>query len=212
MDIRIWLAYAVVTFTAAFFWALRALRTLQINHYENSDYVYWVEDKLNHDALMVIMLLVQFVLLLFEPTGLYASWCIDKYAKGTGFSTYFFQMNGIFKSVAVISVFCLINLFIAFINKPAKKHYKPLVFDAKTIVRLVLFGIRVAAVSALIFASAGYWGNPNLVFLNNVPFIITGSVLYLTPVSMLIINSICKPIDLLIDKFSDIKTKKSLSA
>ena len=201
MNLIIWLAFAAVTLSAIIFSGLREFHMLQLNGYKTPEHSWWMKKNFKRYILPIVLFIGQFALLAFKPVK-----------EGFGLP-YVRNSAGAAICSVIIGVLFAANLFIAVANKPGKKFKKPFKYTARVKRMLTTFFILIAA----IFAGAFFSSERALVggasrFVNNLPFVLVGSALYLTPLLVPLSNLINKPIETAINNWYINDAKKKLAA
>ena len=200
MNIIIWLVFAAVTLLATVFLGLREFHMLQLNGYKTPEHSWWMKKNFKRYILPIVLFIGQFALLAFP---------VIRRDGGVGDME---ELNA--KIVTGIGALLgVMNLVIALLNKPGKKFKKPFKYTARVKRMLITFFILIAA----IFAGAFFSSERVLVggasrFVNNLPFVLVGSALYLTPLLVPLSNLINKPIETAINNWYINDAKKKLAA
>lgn len=190
MNTVIFCIYSVITLISIIFFSLREFHMLQLNGYKTPEHSWWM--KKNYKR--YIYPLVLFVLQIAS-----------------------FWTNAL---IPMSIVFSVLNLVIAFLNKPGKKFKKPFVYTARVKRMMTTFFILVA----IMFVVGIVLGCEKIVckcgldvvgiawFKNITPFIMVNSALYLTPLLVPLSNLINKPIEKSIQKWYINDAKKKLES
>lgn len=200
MNIAIYCIYAVIALAAIVFMALREFHMLQLNGYKTPEHSWWMKKNYKRYILPIILFIGQFVLLFTNPV----IWSPEKHVFISTLNTF---------SIIIISVFALFNISIAINNKPGKKFKKPFVYTARVKRMLITFFILIALIFTAAFFSADRVSfEENIRFTNNLPFIIIGSALYLTPILVPLSNILNKPIEKAVQNWYINDAKKILAS
>lgn len=200
MNIAIYCIYAVIALAAIIFMALREFHMLQLNGYKTPEHSWWMKKNYKRYILPIILFIGQFVLLFTNPV----IWSPEKHVFISTLNTF---------SIIIISVFALFNISIAINNKPGKKFKKPFVYTARVKRMLITFFILIALIFTAAFFSADRVSfEENIRFTNNLPFIIIGSALYLTPILVPLSNILNKPIEKAVQNWYINDAKKILAS
>lgn len=190
MNMIIFCIYSVITLISIIFFSLREFHMLQLNGYKTPEHSWWM--KKNYKR--YIYPLVLFVLQIAS-----------------------FWTNAL---IPMSIVFSVLNLVIAFMNKPGKKFKKPFVYTARVKRMMTTFFILVA----IMFVVGIVLGREKIVckcgldvvgiawFKNITPFIMVNSALYLTPLLVPLSNILNKPIEKSIQKWYINDAKKKLES
>ncbi|MBQ8960373.1 MAG: UDP-N-acetylmuramoyl-tripeptide--D-alanyl-D-alanine ligase [Ruminococcus sp.] len=200
MSIIIWCVYTVITLTAVVFLGLRELHMLQLNGYKTPEHSWWMKKNFKRYIPLCILLVVQLVLLFTDPV----IWLPEKHVFSAG------KHNA---SLAVLCVLAVCDIIIAVKNKPGKKFKKPLKYTARVKRMLATFFILIALIFVGAFFSADrvdFEGAER--FNGNLPFMIVGAALYLTPILVPLSNLINKPIETCINNWYINDAKKKLKS
>lgn len=175
MNIALFVIYAAATLLSIVFFALREFHMLQLNSYKTPEHSRWMRKNFKRYIFPIVLFTLQFALIF---TGV---------------------------NVPMIAGLTALNLCIAVINKPGKKFKKPLVYTARVKRMLVTFFILTGIFYALAVLAGrevsfkdncGFIGHDIIVWFHNyIPYIIIGSVLYLTPILVPLSNLINKPVE-----------------
>ncbi|MCR5707189.1 MAG: UDP-N-acetylmuramoyl-tripeptide--D-alanyl-D-alanine ligase [Ruminococcus sp.] len=214
MNIIIWLVFAAVTLLATVFLGLREFHMLQLNGYKTPEHSWWMKKNFKRYILPIVLFIGQFALIAFPP--LYRAKLTtpsDMPSDHAFILKYVISDTNKLVTAVIIGVLAAMNLFIAFSNKPGKKFKKPFKYTARVKRMLITFFILIAA----IFAGAFFSSERALVggtsrFVNNLPFVLVGSALYLTPILVPLSNLINKPIETAINNWYINDAKKKLAA
>lgn len=198
MNIAIFCIYAVVTLVAIVFLSLREFHMLQLNGYKTPEHSWWMKKNSNRYIYPILLFILQFGFVFVTPNPFYK------------------QLNVLY------IIFILLNLVFAIVNKPGKKFKKPLVYTARVKRMLVTFYILialffVAAVFSADLKETYIVGSMKLTsklpyFNNNMPYVIIGSALYLTPILVPLSNIINKPIEKAVQNWYINDAKKILKS
>lgn len=200
MNIAIYCIYAVIALAAIVFMALREFHMLQLNGYKTPEHSWWMKKNYKRYILPIILFIGQFVLLFTNPV----IWSPEKHVFISTLNTF---------SIIIISVFALFNISIAINNKPGKKFKKPFVYTARVKRMLITFFILIALFfTAAFFSAERVYFEENTRFTNNLPFIIIGSALYLTPILVPLSNLINKPVEKAVQNWYINDAKKILAS
>lgn len=183
MNIAIFCLYAAIALAAIIFMGLREFHMLQLNGYKTPEHSWWMKKNYKRYILPIILFVGQFALLFTDPV----IWEPEKHVFNDHLNTL---------SIYICSCMTVLNIKIAVDNRPGKKFKKPFVYTARVKRMLTTFFILIA----LIFTAAFFSANRVCIegdtrFTNNLPFIIIGSALYLTPILVPLSNIINKPIE-----------------
>ena len=213
MNIIIWLVFAAVTLLAIVFLGLREFHMLQLNGYKTPEHSWWMKKNFKRYIPLILLFIGQFALLAFRPVN-----------RGSGLP-YFRNSEGMAISAVLTDTLAVLNLFIAWFNKPGKKFKKPFKYTARVKRMLVTFFILIAAAFVGAFFSAdrvqlyGAGSTTGRLYLwthtyhvNLLPYIFVGSALYLTPLLVPLSNLINKPIETAINNWYINDAKKKLAA
>ena len=212
MNLIIWLAFAAIALLAIVFLGLREFHMLQLNGYKTPEHSWWMKKNFKRYIPLILLFIGQFALLIFPLTG-----------RDGGIGN-MEELNA--KIVTGIVAFLgVMNLFIAWFNKPGKKFKKPFKYTARVKRMLVTFFILIAAAFVGAFFSAdrvqlyGAGSTTGRLYLwthtyhvNLLPYIFVGSALYLTPILVPLSNLINKPIETAINNWYINDAKKKLAA
>ncbi|MBR3900456.1 MAG: UDP-N-acetylmuramoyl-tripeptide--D-alanyl-D-alanine ligase [Ruminococcus sp.] len=200
MNIAIYCIYAVIALAAIVFMALREFHMLQLNGYKTPEHSWWMKKNYKRYILPIILFIGQFALLFTNPV----IWRTEKHV-------FIRPLNTV--TIIIISVFALFNISIAINNKPGKKFKKPFVYTARVKRMLITFFILIALIFTAAFFSADRVSfEENIRFTNNLPFIIIGSALYLTPLLVPLSNLINKPVEKAVQNWYINDAKKILAS
>lgn len=200
MNIAIYCIYAVITLAAIVFMALREFHMLQLNGYKTPEHSWWMKKNYKRYILPIILFIGQFVLLFTNPV----IWSPEKHVFISTLNTF---------SIIIISVLTLFNIGIAIKNKPGKKFKKPFVYTARVKRMLTTFFILIALIfTAAFFSAERVYFEESTRFTNNLPFIIIGSALYLTPILVPLSNILNKPIEKAVQNWYINDAKKILAS
>lgn len=201
MKTVIWIIYTAVTLFAVVFLGLREFHMLQLNGYKTPEHSWWMKKNFRRYIPMCIFFVMQFALLILEPILI---WEPEKHVLNSSKNTI---------AIVITAVLGIANLCIALANKPGKKFKKPLVYTARVKRMLTTFFILIALIMAGAFFSAGRVSfEKALRFRNVLPFILTGSALYLTPILVPLSNIINKPIEKAVQNWYINDAKKKLAS
>lgn len=156
---------------------------LQLNGYKTPEHSWWMKKNFKRYILPIILFVGQFALLFTDPV----IWMPEKHVFNDGLNTL---------SIYICACLTVPNIKIAVDNRPGKKFKKPFVYTARVKRMLTTFFILIALIFTAAFFSADrvrIGGDTR--FTNNLPFIIIGSALYLTPILVPLSNIINKPIE-----------------
>ncbi|MBR6385451.1 MAG: UDP-N-acetylmuramoyl-tripeptide--D-alanyl-D-alanine ligase [Ruminococcus sp.] len=200
MDIVIWFIYAAVALASVIFLSLREFHMLQLNGYKTPEHSWWMKKNKGRYIPLCIFLLIQLSLLFTNPV----IYMPEKHVLVEG-------KNNI--SIFISSVLTVLNIAIAVKNKPGKKFKKPFKYTPRVKRMLTTFFILIAIIFVGAFFSADrvqvYSGTR---FTNNLPFIIVGCGLYLTPILVPLSNLINKPLETSINNWYINDAKKKLAS
>ncbi len=201
MNIAIFCIYAVVALIAIIFMGLREFHMLQLNGYKTPEHSWWMKKNYKRYILPIILFIGQFVLLFTNP---FVIWAPEKHVFISPLNTF---------SIIIISFLALFNIGIAIKNKPGKKFKKPFVYTARVKRMLITFFILIALIfTAAFFSAERVYFEENKRFTNNLPFIIIGSALYLTPILVPLSNLINKPVEKAVQNWYINDAKKILAS
>ncbi len=201
MNIAIYCIYAVIALAAIVFMALREFHMLQLNGYKTPEHSWWMKKNYKRYILPIILFICQFALLFTNP---FVIWAPEKHVFISPLNTF---------SIIIISVFALFNISIAINNKPGKKFKKPFVYTARVKRMLITFFILIALIfTAAFFSAERVYFEESTRFTNNLPFIIIGSALYLTPILVPLSNLINKPVEKAVQNWYINDAKKILAS
>ena len=197
MNLVIWLIYAAITLAAIVFLGLREFHMLQLNGYKTPEHSWWMKKNFERYIPLILLFIGQFALLAFPPlTKGKLKISSDIPVDLPSVVTYVISDKNKLVTSLILGVLSALNLAILFANKPGKKFKKPLVYTARVKRMLTTFFILIAAIFAGAFFSSklpDVEGSKR--FVNNLPFIIAGSALYLTPILVPLSNLINKPVE-----------------
>ncbi|MBR5512664.1 MAG: UDP-N-acetylmuramoyl-tripeptide--D-alanyl-D-alanine ligase [Ruminococcus sp.] len=200
MNIAIYCIYAVIALTAIVFMALREFHMLQLNGYKTPEHSWWMKKNFKRYILPIILFVCQFALIFTNPV----IWAPEKHVFISPLNTF---------SIIIISVLALFNIGIAIKNKPGKKFKKPFVYTARVKRMITTFFILIALFFTVAFFSADrVYFEESTRFTNNLPFIIIGSALYLTPILVPLSNLINKPVEKAVQNWYINDAKKILAS
>ncbi|MBQ3138220.1 MAG: UDP-N-acetylmuramoyl-tripeptide--D-alanyl-D-alanine ligase [Ruminococcus sp.] len=200
MNIAIYCIYAVIALIAIIFMGLREFHMLQLNGYKTPEHSWWMKKNYKRYILPIILFIGQFVLLFTNPV----IWRTEKHV-------FIRPLNTV--TIIIISVFALFNISIAINNKPGKKFKKPFVYTARVKRMLITFFILIALIfTAAFFSAERVYFEESTRFTNNLPFIIIGSALYLTPILVPLSNLINKPVEKAVQNWYINDAKKILAS
>ncbi|MBR1592802.1 MAG: UDP-N-acetylmuramoyl-tripeptide--D-alanyl-D-alanine ligase [Ruminococcus sp.] len=205
MSILIWFIYAAVALAAIIFMGLREFHMLQLNGYKTPEHSWWMKKNHKRYIFPCILFLVQFVLLFTNP--------FIYMPEKRGFIP---LANNV--SIFITSFLTLFNIIIAVKNKPGKKFKKPFKYTARVKRMLTTFFILIAIIFVGAFFSADRIKNDGSImymddktrFVNNLPFVLVGCAVYLTPLLVPLSNLINKPIETAINNWYINDAKKKL--
>ena len=184
MNTVLWIIYTAVTLLSVVFLGLREFHMLQLNGYKTPEHSWWIKKNYRRYIVPAALFVIQFLLL---------------------------PCKGVIGAILVI-LLGLLNLCIGLANKPGKKFKKPLVYTARVKRMLTTFGILIA----LFIIFAVITGKQEVIsiaqledltvggtaevratewFRRGLPYILTGSALYLTPLLVPLSNIINKPVE-----------------
>lgn len=194
MNLVLWIIYAATALTATVFLGLREFHMLQLNGYKTPEHTRWMKKNTKRYILPAVLFAAQFLLI---PLRFSDGLC-----------------------TALIIVLCLFNIIIALLNKPGKKFKKPLVYTARMKRMMTTFCI----LAALFITAAILNGKTHVIidgindsreetrwFISFLPYILTGSVLYLTPILVPLSNLINKPVEKAVQNWYINDAKRILS-
>ncbi len=200
MNTALWIIYTAVTLVSVVFLGLREFHMLQLNGYKTPEHSWWMKKNYRRYIVPGALFIIQFLLLLCK---------------------------GVPGAVLVV-ILGFMNLLIGLANKPGKKFKKPLVYTARMKRMLTTFGILTALL--IIFAviagkrmvtyqdqiedySAGGTVDVTVTewFRHGLPYILTGSALYLTPLLVPLSNIINKPVEKAVQNWYINDAKRILS-
>lgn len=214
MNLVIWLIYAAVTLLAIIFMGLREFHMLQLNGYKTPEHSWWMKKNFKRYILPIVLFIGQFALLAFPPLiRAKLATPSDMPSDHAFILKYVISDTNKLVTAVIIGVLAAMNLFIAVSNKPGKKFKKPFKYTARVKRMLVTFFILIAAIFVGAFFSAKMTDiNGSQRFVNNLPFIIVGCGLYLTPILVPLSNLINKPIETAINNWYINDAKKKLKS
>lgn len=200
MNIAIYCIYAVIALAAIVFMALREFHMLQLNGYKTPEHSWWMKKNFKRYILPIILFVCQFALIFTTPV----IWAPEKHV-------FISPLNTV--SIIIISVLALFNIGIAIKNKPGKKFKKPFVYTARVKRMITTFFVLIALFfTAAFFSADRVYFEENTRFTNNLPFIIIGSALYLTPILVPLSNLINKPVEKAVQNWYINDAKKILAS
>ena len=214
MNLVIWVIYAAVSLLAIIFTGLREFHMLQLNGYKTPEHSWWMKKNFKRYILPIVLFIAQFALLAFPPLIRAKLATPSDMPSDHAFILKYVisDMNKLVTAV-IIGVLAAMNLFIAVSNKPGKKFKKPFKYTARVKRMLITFFILIAALFVGAFFSAKMTDiNGSQRFVNNLPFIIVGCGLYLTPILVPLSNLINKPIETAINNWYINDAKKKLKS
>lgn len=200
MSIIISCIYAAVTLAAIVFLGLREFHMLQLNGYKTPEHSWWMKKNFKRYIPLCVMLVIQLALIFTDQV----IWLPEKHVFNSG-------LNKV--SILICSCLTVGNIAVAVSNKPGKKFKKPFKYTARVKRMLVTFFILIAAIFAGAFFSADIveiGGGRR--FTSNIPLIIAGSALYLTPILVPLSNLINKPLETAINNWYINDAKKKLAS
>lgn len=216
MSIVIWFIYAAVALAAIIFMGLREFHMLQLNGYKTPEHSWWMKKNYKRYIFPCILFLVQFIALPFSPL----KWgtveiMSDEPVPDGDYTMAGYEMIASNKTLStfIFSAICALNLLIIIANKPGKKFKKPFKYTARVKRMLTTFFILIALIFVGAFFSADraqVYGSTR--FTNNLPFIIVGCALYLTPILVPLSNLINKPLETSINNWYINDAKKKLAS
>ena len=214
MNLVIWVIYAAVSLLAIIFTGLREFHMLQLNGYKTPEHSWWMKKNFKRYILPIVLFIAQFALLAFPPLiRAKLATPSDMPSDHAFILKYVISDTNKLVTAVIIGVLAAMNLFIAVSNKPGKKFKKPFKYTARVKRMLVTFFILIAAIFVGAFFSAKMTDiNGSQRFVNNLPFIIVGCGLYLTPILVPLSNLINKPIDTAINNWYINDAKKKLKS
>ena len=199
MNTAIFCIYAAIAFAAILFSSLREFHMLQLNGYKTPEHSWWMKKNYKRYILPIILFVGQFALLFTDPV----IWEPEKHVFNDHLNTL---------SIYTCSCMTVLNIKIAVDNRPGKKFKKPFVYTARVKRMLTTFFILIALIFTAAFFSADrvrIEGDTR--FTNNLPFIIIGSALYLTPILVPLSNICNKPIEKAVQNWYINDAKRILS-
>ena len=203
--------YALIALAATVLMGLREFHMLQLNGYKTPEHSWWMKKNFKRYIFQLILFAVQFAALGFPL-----------FHKGVG------EME-IFNEKIIMGIFGVLfvmNIFLILINKPGKKFKKPLDYTARMKRMMLTFGILVALMYYAAFHvsekidlySIGIPGEVTMwyklthsKFRSAMPFILSGSALYLTPILVPLSNIINKPVEKAVQNWYINDAKKKLA-
>ncbi len=214
MNLVIWVIYAAVSLLAIIFTGLREFHMLQLNGYKTPEHSWWMKKNFKRYILPIVLFIAQFALLAFPPLiRAKLATPSDMPSDHAFILKYVISDTNKLVTAVIIGVLAAMNLFIAVSNKPGKKFKKPFKYTARVKRMLVTFFILIAALFVGAFFSAKMTDiNGSQRFVNNLPFIIVGCGLYLTPILVPLSNLINKPIETAINNWYINDAKKKLAS
>ncbi len=214
MNLVIWVIYAAVSLLAIIFTGLREFHMLQLNGYKTPEHSWWMKKNFKRYILPIVLFIAQFALLAFPPLiRAKLATPSDMPSDHAFILKYVISDTNKLVTAVIIGVLAAMNLFIAVSNKPGKKFKKPFKYTARVKRMLVTFFILIAALFVGAFFSAKMTDiNGSQRFVNNLPFIIVGCGLYLTPILVPLSNLINKPIETAINNWYINDAKKKLKS
>ncbi len=214
MNLVIWVIYAAVSLLAIIFTGLREFHMLQLNGYKTPEHSWWMKKNFKRYILPIVLFIGQFALLAFPPLiRAKLATPSDMPSDHASILKYVISDTNKLVTAVIIGVLAAMNLFIAVSNKPGKKFKKPFKYTARVKRMLVTFFILIAAIFVGAFFSAKMTDiNGSQRFVNNLPFIIVGCGLYLTPILVPLSNLINKPIETAINNWYINDAKKKLKS
>ena len=214
MNLVIWVIYAAVSLLAIIFTGLREFHMLQLNGYKTPEHSWWMKKNFKRYILPIVLFIAQFALLAFPPLiRAKLATPSDMPSDHAFILKYVISDTNKLVTAVIIGVLAAMNLFIAVSNKPGKKFKKPFKYTARVKRMLVTFFILIAAIFVGAFFSAKMTDiNGSQRFVNNLPFIIVGCGLYLTPILVPLSNLINKPIETAINNWYINDAKKKLKS
>ena len=200
MNTIIWFIYTAVTLLSVVFLGLREFHMLQLNGYKTPEHSWWMKKNYRRYIVPAALFVLQFLLLLCPGSS------------GT----------------VPVLILGFLNLCIGLANKPGKKFKKPLVYTARVKRMLTTFFILIAIILVWGFFSCEALeadftpdingGAPGALYRlmhvyhdNNLPYIFTGSALYLTPLLVPLSNIINKPVEKAVQNWYINDAKRILS-
>ena len=209
MNTIIFSLYAGITLVGVLFFGLREFHMLQLNGYKTPEHSWWMKKNYKRYIFPLFLFVFQFLLLFFPAVG---------------------KDNMLHKSSRIISYVILVlltlaNMLIISVYKPGKTYKKPLVFTARMKRMMTTFFVIVAVLCILAYfgttiyaassdgstESFGYRLTHSF-YKNNLPFILIGTALYLTPLLVPLSNIINKPIEKAIQNWYINDAKKILDS
>lgn len=191
MNIAIFCIYAVIALVAIIFMGLREFHMLQLNGYKTPEHSWWMKKNYKRYILPMILFVGQFALLFTDPV----IWMPEKHVFNDGLNTL---------SICICVFLTILNIKIAFDNRPGKKFKKPFVYTARVKRMMTTFGILIAVFYAIaiikgktdvIVDGIDFCRHETHWFEEPISYILIGSALYLTPILVPLSNIINKPIE-----------------
>ncbi len=200
MNTVLWIIYTAVTLLSVVFLGLREFHMLQLNGYKTPEHSWWMKKNYRRYIVPAALFVIQFLLL---------------------------PCKGVIGAILVI-LLGLLNLCIGLANKPGKKFKKPLVYTARVKRMLTTFGILIAlfiifavitgkqeviSIAAVEDFTVGGTAEVRVTewFRRGLPYILTGSALYLTPLLVPLSNIINKPVEKAVQNWYINDAKRILS-
>ena len=200
MNTILWFIYTAVTLLSVVFLGLREFHMLQLNGYKTPEHSWWMKKNYRRYIVPAALFVLQFLLL---------------------------PCKGVIGAILVI-LLGLLNLCIGLANKPGKKFKKPLVYTARVKRMLTTFGILIALfiifavitgkqevirIAAVEDFTVGGTAEVTVTewFRRGLPYILTGSALYLTPLLVPLSNLINKPVEKAVQNWYINDAKRILS-
>lgn len=200
MNSIIFFIYAAVVLLGITFFSLREFHMLQLNGYKTPEHSWWMKKNFKRYILPIILFVGQFALLFTDPV----IWKPEKHVFNDHLNTL---------SIYICSCMTVLNIKIAVDNRPGKKFKKPFVYTARVKRMITTFFILIALIFIAAFFSADrVYFEESTRFTNNLPFIIIGSALYLTPILVPLSNLINKPIEKAVQNWYINDAKKILKS
>lgn len=195
-----YILFAICSLIIIIMYSIGEFHMLQLNGYKTPEHSWWMKKNYKRYILPIILFIGQFVLLFTNPV----IWSPEKHVFISTLNTF---------SIIIISVFALFNISIAINNKPGKKFKKPFVYTARVKRMLITFFILIALIfTAAFFSAERVYFEESTRFTNNLPFIIIGSALYLTPILVPLSNLINKPVEKAVQNWYINDAKKILAS
>lgn len=183
MNIAIFCIYAVIALIAIIFMGLREFHMLQLNGYKTPEHSWWMKKNYKRYILPAVLFAAQFIMLLTKVKP------------------------------PIVMIFTLLNVLFIAANKPGKKFKKPFVYTARVKRMITTFFILIALFfTAAFFSADRVYFEESTRFTNNLPFIIIGSALYLTPILVPLSNLINKPVEKAVQNWYINDAKKILAS